>query len=126
MSLSQWLDEDYETIDWKAVFTRPHITARDAKYFQYRIIHNILPVNFKLYIKWKLIDSAKCRFCRTEDETVYHLFAECVICKPFWKNFENFLERIRRMKLSLTPKIIILGDEENDLFVNYMLILAKI
>jgi hypothetical protein len=31
------------------------------------------------------------------------------------------------MKLSLTtPKIIILGDEENDLFVNYMLILAKI
>jgi hypothetical protein len=28
--------------------------------------------------------------------------------------------------LSLTPKIIILGDEENDLLVNYMLILANI
>jgi hypothetical protein len=32
------------------------------------------------------------------------------------------LERIRW----ITPKIIILGDEENDLFVNYILILAKI
>jgi hypothetical protein len=81
MSLSQWLNEDYKTIDWKAIFTKPHITARDvyAKYFQYRIIHNILPVNFKLY-KWKLIDSAKCHFWHKEDETVYQLFAECVIC----------------------------------------------
>jgi hypothetical protein len=43
-----------------------------------------------------------------------------------FKNFEIFLERIRWMKLSLTPKIIILGEEENYLFVNYMLILAKI
>jgi hypothetical protein len=38
-SLSQWLDKDYETIDWKAIFTRPHITDRDVyeKYFQYTL-----------------------------------------------------------------------------------------
>jgi hypothetical protein len=53
-------------------------------------------------------------------------FVEILICKPFWTNFLICFERIRWMKLSLTPKIIIIGDEENDIFVNYMLIWSNI
>ena len=44
--------------------------------FQFRILHNYLPINTMLY-KWKIADSDKCAYCLVEKETLRHLFCEC-------------------------------------------------
>ena len=51
--------------------------------FQYKIIHNYLPVNHNLF-KWKVSDSNRCSYCFNESETIEHLFYSCHIAVTFY------------------------------------------
>ena len=42
-----------------------------------------------------MIDESKCTFCGDEDETLIHLFSDCIHVKPLWNEIE------RRMQTSL-------------------------
>ena len=53
------------------------------RYFQFKILHNYLAVNSKLKI-WKLTDSSRCSFCFLYEETVYHIFCECIVTKTLY------------------------------------------
>ena len=46
--------------------------------FQYKIIHNYLPVNHNLF-KWKVSDSNRCSYCFNESETIEHLFTHVIL-----------------------------------------------
>lgn len=48
-----------------------------------KIIPNCYPVNFKL-AKFNNSFSPKCSFCYHVQETIDHLFWNCVYCKLFW------------------------------------------
>ena len=52
--------------------------------FQFKINHNILYTNEKLY-KVKISDTSLCTFCKNEIETLAHLFAECNKVTKIWK-----------------------------------------
>ena len=70
---------DDEVIDWNRSYSVIYRTTIDAKMreFQFKLIHNILPVNHKLY-RWKLIASDRCSLCHLYPETVEHLFMSCL------------------------------------------------
>ena len=72
-------------INWNTVCGNIYKTAIDtySREFQFRIIHNYLNVNVKLY-KWKLIETCLCSYCFTEPETIAHLFCDCFIVKNLY------------------------------------------
>lgn len=45
--------------------------------FQYKLINNVLYVN-KMLFKFGKISSPLCSFSKTNDETLFHLFFECI------------------------------------------------
>ena len=67
------------TFDWKQIYLSPQIITANSyqRDFQYKILHNILYLNKKLYVFGKT-DSPLCSICHSNDETVTHLFCECV------------------------------------------------
>ena len=91
VALSKWENSGINrTADWKTIFKLPYNAIRYTKiqYFQFRFLHRIIGVNSFLF-KLNLIDSPTCSFCKTEIETLEHLFWTCSIVQSFWKDSQN-------------------------------------
>ena len=73
------------TFDWKQIIT---INSYQRN-FQYKILHNILYLNKKLYILGK-VDSPLCSYCHSNDESVAHLLWECVHVSQLWSQLRVF------------------------------------
>ena len=56
--------------------------------FQFKINHNILYTNERLY-KIGKVESPLCCMCNTQIETLVHFFVECEKIKPFWEKHLN-------------------------------------
>ena len=92
------------TFDWKQIYLLTQIiTTKSYQHnFQYKILHNILYLNKKLYIFGK-IDSPLCSICHSnDDETVTHLLCECVRVSQLW-SLRIFFSTDLNIPL-LTPK----------------------
>ena len=63
---------------WSDVFSLSQTVSIDSelRYFQYKILHNVLYLNKKLFIFGKT-DAKLCSFWNLEDETADHLFSKC-------------------------------------------------
>jgi hypothetical protein len=122
---SQKLGLNVNEVDWRAVLVRPHLSAIETymKCFQFKILHNILPVNEKLFI-WKIKNSPQCSLCGVEIETAIHLFTECSVCVPFWDDFNSWAEKYCQLTQRLTAVDKLFGVDNNKL-LDYCLILAK-
>jgi len=70
----------------KAIYELPFKVTMENKLecFQYRVIHNILPTNNKLY-KMKLKTSPSCDRCGNPYENLLHLLYECPRTQTFWQ-----------------------------------------
>ena len=72
-------------------FLLPHSVALESyvKAFQYKVLHNILYRNKKLFkIGFRRDDF--CTFCEAEPETLYHILYQCPYSKRFWNDFESY------------------------------------
>ena len=72
-------------LDWTKIFVLTCLTAYNTylRFFQYKILHNILFLNKKLYLVG-ITKSPLCSYCNTNDETPIHLFCECNSTKYLW------------------------------------------
>ncbi len=95
-----------------------------------KIIHNCYPVNYKL-AKFNNSISPNCSFCFQSEETINHLFWDCVYCKVFWVDFSNFVKKYLYPNFCITPKIVFFGYSLNldpshcKFIINLLLFLAK-
>ena len=98
------------------------------KAFQYKIIHRILPTN-KLLFKMRISHYSLCHFCGFHQETLEHLFFECMTVKNMWFRVQDMFrirEKFTNFKLDL--KTVMLGyvnPEENVMGINIFLVLFK-
>ena len=76
-------------INWKEVYMLPRqVTIETSlRSFQYKILNNILYLNEKLF-KFKIADSPLCSLCKTENESMLHLFCECVVTSNLLEQFK--------------------------------------
>ena len=65
-----------QTLQSKNIYLILTTIERHLREFQFKIIHNYLPVNSKLF-KYKLIPSDRCSYCFVSSETVKHIFCNC-------------------------------------------------
>ena len=64
--------------EWNKIYILPRIATADSRIriFQYKVLHNVLYLNKKLF-KFNKISSPECFFCKWEEETTIHLFHNC-------------------------------------------------
>ena len=54
-------------------------------------IHNIIPTNLSLY-KMNVKETPQCEHCLFQNEFPVHMFLECSVVEPFWKDVNNVVE----------------------------------
>jgi hypothetical protein len=113
------------------MYVIPRMCTNDMviKELQFKILHKYLPTNALLY-KMKKVGSQKCTFCNIYNETILHIFYDCIEIRNLWHSITNRLEQIDSTVTNLNRKDVILGyDLENTspsaLFVNNIVLHAK-
>ena len=99
------------------------------RWFQYRIVHRIIPTNRYLF-KCKIVDSPLCNICNQEEETISHLMWECEIVQNFWSRLLNILKEkcILCETLELSEPLILFGIKEKvitDKAIDLIILIAK-
>ena len=82
----------------KKVFILPHTVSSElyVRVFQYKVLNSILFTNTKLF-KIGLITEDKCSFCKSDLDTLSHLF-DCIKTKSFWRDFESYFYSLSKKK----------------------------
>ena len=117
--------------NWRTFFLLPHSVAFESyvKAFQYKVLHNILYRNKKLFkIGFRRDDF--CTFCEAEPETLYHILYQCPYSKRFWNNFESYWcclsnQQVRLSLQNVTFGIISKQCPSNKL-LNYFIVVGKL
>ena len=98
------------SLKWNNDFTILNKTTIDtiSREFQYRILHNYLNVNSKLY-SWKLVDSPSGSYCFINTETIEHLFCECPIFVTLFMQIKMWCNNLGIKLPDMNYSIIIIG-----------------
>ena len=110
------------------VFLLPHIICSESyvKASQYKVLNSIVYTNAKL-CKIGYIAEDKCTFCKSESETLIHLFFNCVYSKLFWRNFEFYYYSVSNELLHLSLQDVLIGIIAVQChLLNYFLLIAKL
>ena len=114
---------------WKEIYFLIWNTTLDTKVrmFQYKILHNILYLN-KILFKFGKVISPRCSICKLHEETIMHLFHECLILKRIWYQLKSTLSNNINFPIR-TPQSAIFGfwvlDTNKHLILNYLLLIFK-
>ena len=94
----------------KAIYELPFKVTMENKlrYFQYKVVHNILPTNSKLY-KMKLRTSPSCDRCNHPHENLLHLLYECPSTQIFWQMVISWWNEKRSENVTLNATDIVYG-----------------
>ena len=120
-----------ETFQWHKVYILPYKTTCDTniRWFQYRLLQRILSTNTFLF-KIGIAQNNTCSFCRTDTESLLHLFWDCNVVKNFWSDLTNWLKEdcvhINELNISKHDAIFgIYNRKQADSVINLIVLLAK-
>ena len=87
--------------------TRNTTLNTKARLFRYKVLHNIPFVN-KMLFRFGEVISTQSPFCKLHDETIMHLFYDCLIVKRIWNHLKSILSNNLNFAIS-TPQSVIFG-----------------
>lgn len=112
-------------LDWSGIYKRIYTTSIDtySRFFQYKILNNILYLNRNLH-RFKILNNSSCSFCSLYLETMDHFFVKCVESKTLYFEIKDHFEK-NGINLPESNLInILLGVD--DTIVNYILLSFKL
>ena len=81
-----------------------------------------------MLFKFGKVTSPQCSFCKLHDETVMHLFYDCIIAKELWNQLKSVLSKNLIFPIC-TPQSAIFGfwdlDANEHLILNQLLLIFK-
>ena len=116
--------------NWKKIYILIRNTTLDtkARMFQYKVLHNTLYVN-KMLFKFGKVISPRCSFCKLHEETIIHLFYDCLIVKRICNQLKSILSNIINFPISM-PERAIFGfwgfDTNERIILNHLFLIFKI
>ena len=129
--IDKWSEAHNKEYDVKKVFTHVIKTTSDTRlrWFQYKIIHRILPTQRFLFLR-KIVTTPLCCLCNVEEETFEHLFWECERIQFFWEELttwfhENF---VHCSHVFFSKELVIMGvkpEVKTDKSFDLIMLLAK-
>ena len=120
------LNCQYNETDWKIFNTISNkcTPCTHLKWFQYKVIHNILPTKQFLH-KIGYLDSPMCSLCKKDVETLDHLFLTCEHASRIWTDLETWMHSVQ-IPINFSIEKVILGIKgKNNNPVNAMILLTK-
>ena len=127
---------NHEDTDWKAIYMLPRLVTHDTymRFFQCKILNNILYLNRKLHI-FGIKSSPLCSFCNLFNGTSFHIFYECDRLKYLWSDLVQCFQNTLILP-TLTPQTATLGildsvrsksfSENNKTFISHILLIFKL
>ena len=117
------------SVDWKKIYSLPFNVTMETKLreFQYKLLDDIVFTKEKL-LRFKMIDSPLCTFCKKEIESFEHLLWKCSITEGFWQAFTSWLTRQSVYMTPLTMLNVlfgIFGQSNDNVIVNHLILIAK-
>ena len=117
-----------KTSNWKEIYTFSRKITHDSysKIFQYKILNNILYLNKHLH-QSKIVSTPLWSLCSSVNETVFHLFWECLLTIKLWKIVQKWSATVGLVLSDLDAKGSVLGllTTEGILFWNIMYLFLK-
>ena len=114
--------------NWKKIYFLIRNTTLDikARMFQYKVLHNILYAN-KIPFKFGKVTSPWCSICILNDETIKHLFYDCLIVKRLWNQLKSILSNNLIFRISTPQSAIRFWDLNTNehLILNHLLLILK-
>ena len=129
----KYFDKDFsnENFHWKKIYVLPRIVTINSFQcnFQCKILHNILYLQ-KILFAFGKTKTPLCSFCHPYDETIKHIFLECICVKQLWDYLRLFLT-IDISLPKLTPPTAIYGfinGIENNVckIINHIILIFKL
>ena len=75
---------------------------------QFKILHRIIGVN-NLLFKMNIVSSQKCLYCQLYNESIEHLFFDCLEVKSFWLQLSHILQQDGLLDSGFTKQDVLLG-----------------
>ena len=118
-----------DSLPWKKIYSLPNLISIDSysRMFQYKCLNNILYLNNTLH-HFGFSDSPLCSYCEQENETIQHLFLECIVSKSLWNEITLFFNnKLDIPNLDLQSAILGFFDSRKDsLALNNILLIFKL
>jgi len=126
------LGEDIPELDWLDAFPRIHqcTSSTRLRSLGYRFIIRDVLTNTRLIHMGK-VDTVSCYLCKSEDETIIHLYWHCHVTKRLWERLKSFVLEKANIHVRLDPLELILGisrrnsDQGTADIVNLLSIIVK-
>ena len=117
---------DFNNFDLSRSFQKHHLIYKDTylKYIQFRTLHHRFFTNEKLFKMGKKI-SDLCGFCRSHSDSIEHMFLDCEIVIQLWNEVQEWIQALGMNNYNLSQSKIILGDLENAMSINTIILLTK-
>ena len=95
-----------EDLSWTSIYLLPRLCTLSTKLrnFQFKFLHRRIATNSFLS-KIGIKETALCYLCKTDQETLIHLFWECSTTKSFWENVQSFFASVQLIPASRTLDI---------------------
>ena len=81
--------------------------------FHWKTLHHA--VYSEVRLKQMNRSNGKCKLCHVKDETLCHLFYDCIHVKPVWQKLQVSLKNVFGYDLPLNSECIILGVSDNEI-----------
>jgi len=90
-----------EDLNWTFIYSLPRICTVSTKLrnFQFKFLHRRIATNSFLF-KIQISDTALCYSCKTDKETLIHLYWECSVTKTFLQGVKEFFISIHLIPAS--------------------------
>ena len=120
---------DIKEVDWEKTYTLPFLCTKETKLriFQFKLLHRRIATNSFL-CKIGVKDTDKCSFCKSETESLIHLFWDCTIVKEFWNKVRNWIkEHITSKTIINLTQLTCLGFVQNtsNILLHHVLLIAR-
>ena len=99
----EW-DLDFYCLLFKQIRVLSDVTK--IRNFQYRLLQRSITTNKDL-CRWKIIESEMCTFCKSEIETVLHLFYYCDNAQRLWQRFAIFCKSEWNVQVKVDAAVVI-------------------
>ena len=121
------LEIRFELDVWSRIFIVPFTCTLDSKlrWFQFRLIHRVLGTNLFL-CKIHKLETNVCTFCKSEEETLIHLFCNCKFVLSFWSSVIDLIKNKTKIQLVIDNPLLLFGvtDTRHEC-LNLILLLAR-
>ena len=107
---------------WSDIFKIPFNLKIDnrIKEFHFKILHRVIGLN-KLLYKMNIVSSPRCYFCFLYNETIEHIFVNCLVVKTFWLSCKKLLAAKYGFDLDVTARGVILHTSHGQIIKNNIL-----